>query len=388
MREPMDILIKKALSARTCESSGSCPSDNEMAAYLEGSLAPSEMKEFESHVSDCASCREILAMSTKLQTPASELLPVIPESSKKTLFHFSIPIPVLGALLIAVVLVAMLFRTMEKHGGQPEGNRIAELRQTASQPSEIRRAAEVQPPAPQRTELRTISRQSAPLMKAVENKAPSTAPAISAASVDETAAMDTRAEALPVPVGNKGKFEEERAKTVASDRPENVAGTASAPVPPPSPAEALLLATPPPPQDTAQQPPVAQNAAQPGIGFAPAVVQETVARPKIYAAQNRIAIAHYSTSPSFVIPLRDAISTLKVPNVAKATEKKKSGGRVFYRNAGVWIDTKCVEHASAQIVEIKPEAQEYKQILKEHPEFGALVPVAVYWEGKNYLLRQ
>jgi hypothetical protein len=106
----------------------------------------------------------------------------------------------------------------------------------------------------------------------------------------------------------------------------------------------------------------------------------------VYAAQNRIAVAHY-TNPSAVAVVRHAIEELSVPDTAGKSEKKSAGDRTFYRYARVWVDKQCLEHADAAIVEVTPEATEYETVVKQYPDVRKILPAAIFWEGKIYLLR-
>ena len=116
---PIDGLIKQVLSSRARKGSEHCENENLMAAYLESSLSPEERAEFESHVADCAVCREVLALSIELQAQESDHRTIARTDSKKTLFHFSIPIPIFGVLLLVLVLVAVLPRFPRRSGENP-----------------------------------------------------------------------------------------------------------------------------------------------------------------------------------------------------------------------------------------------------------------------------
>ena len=91
---PIDGLIRKSLSAGVRRTPDHYVSENLMAAYLEASLSPQEMSAFEAHVSDCAICQEVLAVYMKLQPHEADGLPNEALPEKKTLFRFSLPIPV------------------------------------------------------------------------------------------------------------------------------------------------------------------------------------------------------------------------------------------------------------------------------------------------------
>jgi hypothetical protein len=83
-----DRLIQKTISTRMRESPEGCADENTMAAYLEGNLSPQETAAFEDHVSECASCQEILALSMKLQADeATSQTTAEQGTGKRTLFY-------------------------------------------------------------------------------------------------------------------------------------------------------------------------------------------------------------------------------------------------------------------------------------------------------------
>lgn len=131
----IDGLIKQVLSSRARKGFEPCENENLMAAYLESSLSPEERAEFESHVADCAVCREVLALSIGLQAQESDHRTIARTDSKKTLFRFSIPIPILGLLLLVMVLVAVLSRFPHRFGENPPAVSVS------SKPSRIETVA-------------------------------------------------------------------------------------------------------------------------------------------------------------------------------------------------------------------------------------------------------
>jgi hypothetical protein len=391
----MDSLIKNMLSMGARKSSGSCPDENLMAAYLEGSLTSSEKSEFESHVSDCASCREILAVSIRLQPQESSRLQATPVTSKRTLFRFSIPIPVLGVLLIAAVLAGVLFRHTSRQSINAPKEQVAENRPAVQQPADLRETA------PQPMEAAPAVQPSRQRAKEMTRIGPQSNLAASTTSgVDEAPAEKQERMAEGTVADKKGGFEE-KAKAVLADRdwaanaPEAVPA-AAAPLPPPpvkATAQALKAAQPAVVPESVgrasemKQPVQAERAAsQEANIYTEAVVQKTPSRPKIYAAQNRIAASNYATT-SVVASLKEALDALAVPANLQAAESMRNGDRTFYKNSGIWIDQQCIEHASADIIEIKPGAPEYKALSKQYSNIRTIVPAAIYWEGKIYILR-
>ena len=121
-----------------------------------------------------------------------------------------------------------------------------------------------------------------------------------------------------------------------------------------------------------------------GMRSHPFARSETLSRPHIYAAQNRIATSLYTTS-SVESTLRFAIKNLG-SNI-KSAESKAVADRLYYKNLGYWIDKQCTDHSDSEIVELASEDPEYKAILAQYPDLKAIFPVIVYWQGKTCVLR-
>ncbi len=438
---PIDGLIQKMLPARPAGSSGNCADENLMAAYLEASLSPREAADFEAHVSKCDSCQEILALAMKLQSQSGEHRLQQPAGSKRMLFRFSIPVPVLGALVVAVVLSAVFLRFPNKPDQKHENPQIAEVRRSVleTQQKELKRTETLpQEPSfvsaksarmdsasrPRKSSVDAARLQSSGMPKNEDARlsadyrtdlapitpqlSPEAAPAVpapaSVATGDLVQAFQEANESRKVPgekgtaaATAKGEVKEGTLETAAK----GTAGTVPGAVPVGDLAQRLLLAPSPAPVIGAAQPQqdapapatvaVAQaqqvgKAKDAAVDEAASIrVQEAVARPHVYAVQNRIAIAHY-TSPSVAASVRLALKDLDSP-AQKPAASRKIGERLFYRKSGYWIEKDCLKHPDAAIVEITPEASEYAQILKDYPEIGPLVPALIYWNSRLYLLR-
>jgi hypothetical protein len=103
------------LSARMRDPLEGCADDNTVAAYLEASLTDRERAAFEAHVSECRTCQEVLALSLELQDAETAARAIARQGAgKRILFRVSVPVPVLAALIIAVVVGAVLFRNYSK----------------------------------------------------------------------------------------------------------------------------------------------------------------------------------------------------------------------------------------------------------------------------------
>ncbi len=68
----IDGAIRRILAEGRGRSSGNCPDANELAAWLEGTLEPTEMERFEAHASGCEVCAQALALSMTLSEQQPE----------------------------------------------------------------------------------------------------------------------------------------------------------------------------------------------------------------------------------------------------------------------------------------------------------------------------
>jgi hypothetical protein len=388
----IDSLIQKMISVRMRESSESCADANTMAAYLEASLSPQEMAAFEAHVSDCASCQEVLALSMKLQDrDAGGQTEEEQSARKKLLFRFAIPIPVLGGVVAAIVLIAVLFRMVSDSGKNIQPPQSAELHAPARQTEIATRNIPPPPPVADKDSL-----------------------------VVEKPKLDAR-------------LSENKAKALSS--PISNAETES--IPPATRAESI------PPSAPAVVEPAPGISAEADMqkmeakGGAFPRGEESIARPSIYAAQNRIAASNtLNMAPINATSPRDAMIRLGdllqrrdlkaeageqraqivegigqnhtnpaqggkkiasqglgggVRQASRASiereESRKIGEKAFYLSSVYWIDGQCIEHQDEPIVEITSAAPEYGQILTQYPELRNLRPALIYWNGKIYLLR-
>ncbi len=379
----IDGLIQKMISARMRESSEGCPDANTMAAYLEASLSPQEMAAFETHASECTSCQEVLALSMKLQDDAGIQTEEAHSARKKVLFHFAIPIPVLGGVIAAVILVAVLLRIGHDSGKNIQPPQSAELHAPARQAEIATRDFPLPPPVASKDSL--IPEKPKLEAQLSENK--------------------SKESALPVP----------QAET------ESIHPAAPAVIEP-APAISAEIA----PQKLAET--AGQKMADKADKGAFPRGEESIARPSIYRASNRIAASDtLNMAPVSAASPRDAIIKLgdwlqrldlsaqagqigesrlspaqdekkiasqdlaRVRQTSRAAiereESKKVGEKTFYLNSGYWIDRQCIEHQDDSMVEITSAAPEYEKILTQYPELRNLRPALIYWNSEIYLLR-
>jgi len=183
---PIDGLIRKMLSAHKGEIPEGCANENLVSAYLEASLTLQETAEFESHVAHCDLCQQVLVLAMKVHPGETAIRPACALSSRKIIFRFSIPIPVLGVLILAGLLIPVLFKVRQNRKESLSGNQVAVLQ-----------------PIPQRAETET---QNSPILapEADASRSVSELPHLKASladkrRVDESAALLQAQPAPPVP---------------------------------------------------------------------------------------------------------------------------------------------------------------------------------------------
>ena len=358
--EPIDGLIKQVLSSRARKGSEHCENENLMAAYLESSLSPEERAEFESHVADCAVCREVLALSIGLQAQESDHRTIARTDSKKTLFHFSIPIPILGVLLLVVALVAVLSRVPHRSGENPPAVSVS------SKPSRVETVAGEM----KANDVAVITEKNRELRPAVEGgKSEKAGYRLSAAAHKDapgsvsilTAKLD---EAQPLP------------------SPESTAQPA-----------ASSVAVPVLPQTAVGQGTLTRSTAasvQPAINTLSLPANLNSAEPGGIGNKffyNKTAVGKGALTQSAAASVRRAIYALSLSANLNSAEPRGIGDKFFYNNSGFWIDKQCIKHLDAVIVEITPRAPEYESILKQYPDIFKIAPAVIHWEGKNYVLQ-
>ena len=351
----MDDLLRKVLSERPRESSQSCANENLMAAYLESELSPRETAEFESHVAECAYCREILALSMKMQPRDPAVHPVPAGDARRTLFRFAIPVPILGALILAVVLVPVVYKAVKKPS-LPE-TQVAEVR-APLQKAEVPETDAPAAPQGYRLQKGSIEREG----REAEKRAPE--PRILEKKTEMAAAADAAAQGL-APAAAVGDEATEKARTrvspsgaLKSESGMPDAETLSASV---HQSEKLAIAAapaPPPPTPA------------PEAGRAVSMLN----------SQGPVAL-------NAVRPNEVLLGSGKDESKRKDAESRHIGDKVFYRNAGMWIDRQSTEHRDRPIIEILPAVPEHKSIVTKYPALRSLLPVVIYWKGTNYLLR-
>jgi hypothetical protein len=335
---PIDGLIRKMLSGRGHDSSEHCVNENLMAAYLETSLSPKEAAEFESHVSDCAICREALAIAIRMG--GQEEPGVISAEPGRIRFRFFKLVPIAGVLILLIALIPTFYKLKSTHR-QNESlikTQEAELRSPAKtiQKNELTKP-EVERVAVKSKTVKETGIQSTDAKKPVESKL-----------LDYRKAESSRPEAL-----QKELTLPDAVKITEKD--------ADLPLKPVQDEKA----------DDAKQ------------------VEKTMAAATAPSSLTQLDVGRF-TALNSVPPT--VSNTLPPPGMLigsgkDAGETKKIGDKEFYLNSGIWIDRQCAEHRDILVIEILPVVPEHETILKQYPALRNLLPAMVYWNGKIYLLR-
>ncbi len=335
----IDRLIKKIAPGRVRRGSA-CPMDeNTVAAYLEDRLDSSERADFENHASDCALCQEILALSMKIQEtePAAQTVGEV-SSRKNVFFRLLKPVPVLGTVFICALLLMLFYGVLDDSQQKLQKSQVAEVRAPAreaqtEEPSAFRGDLE-----PDQADLKRAKKSlNAPLLEK---------------RMEETASL------LP---------KEPRASDEIASRPSISNEIAS---PPPAVSAMRIRET--EPQEVAIQ------KADEGI---PHRGEQPISPPVLSAAKSQISFAQGLGQAAFP---EDKTEKMEQAETAKS---KKLGDKNFYPVSGYWMDKECTEHPEAEILEITSKEPEFESILARYPELADLLPVCIYWEGKNYVLR-
>jgi hypothetical protein len=291
----------------------------------------------------------------KLQnSDANEQVSAEGSAAKKTLFHFSIPIPVLGGGFAVIVLIVVLFRFLGDFRQEPGTTQVAELHQPA-------REAEVR-----ETE---VMKQKAPLPQIVESRS-------NPASKPPAPGTDAPADRLKgIPSRDFGS----ELKAIPPAAPVVKTEEAEAAKPPALVDEVEVAVI--HPTETAA---VGRSRSNERLDTASSADTDSDQRERIQdLTLNAAPSAQLSSKAQ-----KDMKSELAMArSESDAAGKRQIGNKEFYRSSGIWIDQQCALHPDDPILEIKNETPEYKQILERYPELRDLLPAKIYWNNKTYLLR-
>jgi hypothetical protein len=310
-----------------------------MAAYLEASLTPREMTEFESHVSNCAACREILAVSMKIEPKRDAELPSA-AGSRKTLFRFSISVPVLGTLILAAILIPVIIRIVHSPKERATPTQIAEARLPAQ--TKVA-AANKRIDEPQKAPELTMSRFARGERELEKLRPPAPAGVGLDGFVDkQSLALDGlyRQKALSVPASAVPiiQAKEKTAGLGEFQKKDDYSDKKELPAVLPTPVEAV-------------------NALIP------------------------------NQSNSSFLRADSSATTMRTRAEKEGAESKKIGDKEFYLSSGIWMDRQCDRRLDATPIELQQTAAEYESILKQYPELRKLLPAVFCRDDKIYKLR-
>jgi hypothetical protein len=401
MREErfIDNAIRKVLGRQTAGTASACPDENLLAAYLERSLSDQEMSRLENHVSQCAPCLELLALSMKTSDGEPLQAPGMPASrERKSLSRFSVPLAAIAVLVIGVGVATLFLLTREFR--KPERIEVARQMPPAAAPaaSEMQRArpesstAPVEPAKPSGSSL-TPARVSG--MRGATDR-------MTRAKDKEAGAQGQSVSAeyahVPGPEGELSKADRiasnEAANRPAAWKDESETGAATA--------QAgggavggvvggILL-----PARPAEEPAAREGAPQ------AAVVAEDSGAAKVQAREReaRLAMksqrASLSTAPIAAEEsrLRDAIRRVAADEKAgkrSGSTTRTVGGRIFALNGGFWVDLKCIADPDAGLAEFKEGSAGFDDVLKAVPGLDELrregLPILLDWNGRICMIR-
>jgi len=182
-----------------------------LAAWSEGSLPKDEAAQVESHLADCSSCQEMLAVFARTEPPAMVPVPQVPapvvSGFRRTWWQWRWAIPIAAAATVAAIWVAI-----------PEDERTAQLNPTVS-PSVSERAA--QPPA-------TAADAAAPALEKKPEQKP-VAPRRDASGLSENRAEKTAPAGKVDSFGPAPKEQDQDLKAEAAQAPASAAAAATPP---------------------------------------------------------------------------------------------------------------------------------------------------------------
>lgn len=321
----MNDWIHKMISTRTQAFSEACADENVTAAYIEGALSDQEKLVFETHVSECAVCRDVLALVMKMKdeeqkTFAPERDKSMP--SRKTWFRFSFPIPVLGGVFVAIILTAGIFLLIRDSGENLHPTQSAQLHLPVPEKemlkqnipetySEKRDAGQKLEPPPMTFPKEGIEARVAPARELKKEAI------LSAASSNQMATLQSEHSARL----NEGA-------TLSSVRELSVAA------------------------------PTLRMKGQRADGPQSSIQEDNAAEADI--------------------------KDLEEP---KGSASRKIGDKEFYWDSGYWTDRQCLQHPEVPVIEIAPANPEYKSIVERYPDLLTLKPVRIFSVDRIYIFR-
>jgi hypothetical protein len=402
---PIDSAIRKALLRQTGDAASSCPDENALSAYLERSLPDPERLRLESHFSDCASCRELLALSMRITAdePAAVESPIRRPQERKLLSPSRVPLAVVAALVLGIGATVVFLLTSEfRKGGRVE---VAEQRAPAAAPAAGEMVApskgtSIEPPKPAAGPATTGARGAQTAMGQIDTGHADTAqeresrtqqtpsrPAYPGTLELKRQVSDTDKIALNEAASGQARVKDEsRAVAAATQLAGEAAGATVGGV-----------------VAGAQAPakPAEERTAEGALEQTAAVsVGSSSARSEALNEPARLTLKSRRAVPASASLRWDESGLHDVLQRAAADEKagravqlptRVIGGRTFRLFGGSWIDLKVLDHPDADLAVLAPGSPELGEIVKALPDIGRLrqngQSVLLDWKGRNCVIR-
>ncbi len=414
MKDPhVEAAISRILARHPANVAGNCPDANELAAFLESRLSPGETDRFEEHAAACADCRRALALSLQLDEPESDIVRPQVGAPHRSSYSTS---PVRFALAAVVLLVVgvLLFKSSrdsqlsqvrpqvarEERAGTPTGTASCEpVKSTASAPAAAPASQMRAPLAAKRLlkeQIATASRETEggrgkPSVQAAAPSAPAPVPAeprLQAGADAMARATGVSTDAIqkekPAQLADSVLKEKNEAVVVPQMKAQAAGGAGQPGAAPPQSTQLNFQA--------AQAAPVN---VQVQAGNLASDNKNQQALPEVHPASLRGVEETPANRVQRALEQARALRQKDLPPTGYAlpTPKglKTAGERAFLRTTDYWVDAQCLSHEKAPSREITRDSKEYLGILAKEPALAELrpvgVPILIYWNGANLLIR-
>ncbi|MBS1807216.1 MAG: hypothetical protein JST84_03375 [Acidobacteria bacterium] len=358
-------------------------------AYLERAMTKNALASFESHLSDCPTCRrQVIELSRMMPVSPAIPAPISAEKAASLMERvrdwftgWSIgALAGFGAVVATVLLIATI-----AYRPAHETQVVTSLPQSSATPvfPESGTAGDISP-ITRSVEMRAKSNSSATPAAAVGTPAPQAeaagqAPLVASQTAPAEKSNDDRKE---ITVGQIRQMDElnrsqnqmrnfrelaPSGPAVNQAQPERGAPATAAPI--------VSAAPPPPPKSSEKAAERMRAADTSGVADAQSKKSETKQSaseeaPKSAKEKNATGTALAMRKPERPFPITRTI-----------------GSKVFLFENGIWTDTTYEAGKALPLIRLRQDSEEYKQILKEVPSlkpFFDLNPVIVVWQEKVY----
>jgi hypothetical protein len=407
MREErsIDSAIRKALLRQTGSAASSCPDENALAAYLERNLSDQERLRLEGHLSDCASCRELLALSMRIAAdePAAVADAIRNPRERKLLSPSRVPLAVVAALVLGIGATVVFLLTSEFR--KPGRVEVAEQRTPAAAPAVGNMAAPSQGPSIEQ------AMPAGPATPGAGRAQTARGHQVDSGSADTAGKKESRAQEKLSPPAYPGALELKRKASDADMIASNEA--------PPGPAQlkdaSKAVAAAARPAGEAEGAPIGgvvagvpalakpaeERAADAALKQAAAVSvgssgvrSEALDEPARLTLESRRAVPTSASLHAEESGLHDVLQRAVADERAGRAVHLMTrglGDRTFKLFGGSWIDLKVLDRPDADWVECTPGSPELEEIMKALPEIGRLrrsgQTVLLDWKGKICVIR-